>query len=232
MRRVRGRSDGELIAATPGDPEAFAEFYRRYERSVIGFFMHWCRSAEVAADLMAETFAAAFESAARYQPELGEPSAWLFGTARNMLARSVRRGRVEDETRRRLGMTALVVDDDAIDRIDALAAEDGEVVHALGELSARLRDAVSGRVIEDREYRELAEALSCSQSVVRQRVRRGLSRIRQRLEVNERRSFRNSRSSWSSSRPRPAAPDSDAITAGESRARARLLRRPPRSARS
>jgi RNA polymerase sigma factor (sigma-70 family) len=121
MRRVRGRSDGELIAATPGDPEAFAEFYRRYERSVIGFFMHWCRSAEVAADLMAETFAAAFESAARYQPELGEPSAWLFGIARNMLARSVRRGRVEDETRRRLGMTALVVDDDAIDRIDALA---------------------------------------------------------------------------------------------------------------
>jgi hypothetical protein len=80
MRRVRGRSDGELIAATPGDPEAFAEFYRRYERSVIGFFMHWCRSAEVAADLMAETFAAAFESAARYQPELGEPSAGCSGS--------------------------------------------------------------------------------------------------------------------------------------------------------
>ena len=185
MRRLRGRSDPELIAATPADPEAFAEFYRRHEQPVLGFFLHWSRSAEVAADLMAETFAAAFESAARYRPELGEPSAWLFGIARNMLARSIRRGRVEDETRQRLGMAVLVIDDDAIARIDALASQDSAVLEALGELSARLRDAVSGRVIDEREYRDLAEALSCSQSVVRQRVRRGLARIRQRLEVNE-----------------------------------------------
>jgi DNA-directed RNA polymerase specialized sigma24 family protein len=46
-----------------------------------------------------------------------------------------------------------------------------------------LREAVSGRVIDEREYRELAEALRCSESVVRQRVKRGLARIRERLEV-------------------------------------------------
>ena len=82
-------------------------------------------------------------------------------------------------------MAPLVVDDDAIARIEAIASLDGGAVDALGQLSARLRDAVSGRVIDEREYRELAEALSCSQSVVRQRVRRGLARIRERLEVNE-----------------------------------------------
>ena len=185
MRRLRGWSDAELLAGTPRDRDAFAEFYRRHERSVLGFFVHWTRSAELSADLMAETFAAAFESAGRYQPERGEPSAWRFGIAHNMLARSVRRGRVEDETRRRLGMAPLVVDDDAIARIEAIASLDGGAVDALGQLSARLRDAVSGRVIDEREYRELAEALSCSQSVVRQRVRRGLARIRERLEVNE-----------------------------------------------
>lgn len=102
-----------------------------------------------------------------------------------MLARSIRRGRVEDETRQRLGMAVLVIDDDAIARIDALASQDGAAVEALGDLSTRLRDAVSGRVIDEREYRELAQALSCSESVVRQRVRRGLGRIREQLEVNE-----------------------------------------------
>ena len=90
MRRLRGWSDAELLAGTPRDRDAFAEFYRRHERSVLGFFVHWTRSAELSADLMAETFAAAFESAGRYQPERGEPSAWLFGIAHNMLARKAR----------------------------------------------------------------------------------------------------------------------------------------------
>jgi RNA polymerase sigma factor (sigma-70 family) len=185
MRRVGGRSDAELLGATPRDPEAFAEFYRRYERPVLGYFRHWCRSAELAADLMAETFANAFESAPRYEPDRGDPSAWLFGIARNMLARSIRRGQVEDETRRRLGITALVVDDDAVARIDALVSQNDAALSALGELSPRLRDAVSGRVIDEREYRDLAAALECSQSVVRQRVRRGLFQLRERLEVSE-----------------------------------------------
>jgi len=101
MRRLRPRSDAELLAASPEDPDAFAAFYRRHERAVLGCFMHWCRSAELASDLMAETFAAGFESLARYRDDLGEPRAWLFGIARHVLLMSIRRGRVEDGTRRR-----------------------------------------------------------------------------------------------------------------------------------
>jgi RNA polymerase sigma factor (sigma-70 family) len=183
MRRLRSRSDAELIAATPEDPDAFAEFYRRHERAVLGFFLHWSRSSELSADLMAETFVAVFESLPRYEPDRGEPRAWLFGIAHNILARSVRRGRVEDDARRRLGLRALVIDDDALERIEAHVSLDGAALGALGELSDVLREAVSGRVLQEREYRELAEALACSQSVVRQRVKRGLARIRDRLEV-------------------------------------------------
>lgn len=104
MTRPALRSDAELFAATPESPAAFGEFYRRHERAVLKFFLYWSRSGELAADLTAETFAAVFESLPRYQPDRGEPRAWLFGIAQNILARSVRRGRVEDETRRRLGL--------------------------------------------------------------------------------------------------------------------------------
>ena len=79
---------------------------------------------------MAETFAVAFETVARYDPERGEPGAWLFGIARNILARSLKRGRVEDETRRRLGMPVLIVDDDALERVEALASQDGPALAA------------------------------------------------------------------------------------------------------
>jgi len=183
MRRSGSRDDAELLAATPADPDAFAEFYRRHERAVLAFFMHWCRSPEVAADLMAETFAAALESLSRYDQELGEPRPWLFGIARNVLLRSVKRGRVEDQTRRRLGIAVLRFEDDALGRVVELASRDRAAVDALDGLSDVLREAVSGRVVDEHEYRELAEALSCSESVVRQRVKRGLARIRERLEV-------------------------------------------------
>jgi RNA polymerase sigma-70 factor (ECF subfamily) len=181
----RGRSDADLLVDALGDPEAFGEFYRRHERDVLRFFLHWTRSAEVAADLMAETFAVVFESLHSYRAERGEARAWVFGIARNLLARSVRRGRVEDETRRRLGLAPVVVDDEALAVINALDDSGSPAVEALGGLSGLLREAVAGHVVEEREYRELAAALDCSESVVRQRVKRGLARIRERLEVSE-----------------------------------------------
>ncbi len=187
MRRVAVRTDGELLAAASSgaDAEAFGEFYARQERDVLRFFLHWTRSSEVAADLMAETFAVVFESMGSYRPERGEPRAWLFGIARNLLARSVRRGRVEDETRRRLGLAPLVVDDQMLAVVEALGDGGTPAMDALGDLSGLLQEAVAGRVVEEREYRELAASLHCSESVVRQRVSRGLARIREHLEVSE-----------------------------------------------
>jgi RNA polymerase sigma factor (sigma-70 family) len=135
--------------------------------------------------LMAETFALAFASLANYQPQRGEPRSWLFGVARNVLARSVHRGQVEDATRRRLQLRELVIEDGALERIEVLASQDGAALDALDGLSELLREAVDGRVLHEREYRELAAALQCSESVVRQRVKRGLARLRERMEAPE-----------------------------------------------
>lgn len=56
------RSDGELlVAASHGDADAFAAFYRRHVRGVLTFFRRQVASPEVALDVTAETFAAALE---------------------------------------------------------------------------------------------------------------------------------------------------------------------------
>lgn len=151
MGSARTRSDAELAAVTPGDPDAFDELYRRHERAVLAYFLHWSRSAELAADLTAETFAAALGSLSSYQPDRGEVRAWLFGIARHVLARSLERGRVEDEARRRLGMPAVLVDDDTLKRIDSIASMNGSVLKLLDELPEPVPAAVSGRVVEERD---------------------------------------------------------------------------------
>jgi DNA-directed RNA polymerase specialized sigma24 family protein len=73
------------------------------------------------------------------------------------------------------------LDDEAIARINEL---DGyPAVAALEELPADQRAAVVGRVVDERSYAELARRLQCSESVVRQRVSRGLRILRNRLDA-------------------------------------------------
>src|SRR4051812_49155141 len=170
------QSDAQLLT---GDPHRFATFYRRHEDAVLGFFLKRTGSAELAADLTAETFARALEGRKRFDAKRGDAGAWLFGIARNTLSRSLERGRVEDGVRRKLGMEPLHLDDAALARIDALSDE--PALRALEDLPQEQAQAVRGRVLDERGYDELARALDCSESVVRQRVSRGLKTLRTQL---------------------------------------------------
>jgi RNA polymerase sigma-70 factor (ECF subfamily) len=172
-------SDEELLLASASDERAFAELYGRYERPLAAFFLRAAGSGELAADLTAETFAQALASLGRYDPEIGAAGAWLYGIARHVLARSWEKGRVEDRARRALGIGVLALDDEMIERIEALAGDE-QALRLLAGLPADQRVAVTARVIEERDYEEIAAALACSESVVRKRVSRGLQAMRRR----------------------------------------------------
>src|SRR5829696_10143607 len=85
-------SDEELLVASVSDEEAFAAFYRRHARPLAGFFMRRTGDAELAADLTAETFAAALASRRRLDPAKGPATGWLYGIARHKLARTLAHG--------------------------------------------------------------------------------------------------------------------------------------------
>ena len=171
-------TDEELLAASERDRAAFGEFYERTERAVLGFFGAATRSADLATDLTAETFAAALASVGRFRAKKGAAGAWLFGIAHNTLAMSARRGRVEARARRRLGMPPLELTDTLIERIDALA---GPAVELVSELPPEQEQAVRARVIDERDYADIAKDLRCSEAVVRKRVSRGLAQMREEL---------------------------------------------------
>jgi RNA polymerase sigma factor (sigma-70 family) len=172
--------DAQLDAAR-SDAHAFAAFYRRFERIVLGFFMRATGRPELAADLAAETFARALECVEDYDAARGRADQWLFGIARNVLAASYRAGRVESAARQRLGLPRLVLDDHASSTIERLAAEASKATVALAALPEEQQHAIHARVVQDRDYAEIACELRCSEAVVRQRVSRGLRTLRARL---------------------------------------------------
>jgi RNA polymerase sigma-70 factor (ECF subfamily) len=176
-------SDGELLTLTASHPEAFGVFYERFEAQVLGFFWRATRRADIAADLTAEVFAAALESSVAFRAESGSARGWLFGIARHELADTWERVRVEDRARRRMGVAPQTLTDDALERVEEIASRAQlDALQLLESLPVQQRLAVKGRVLQDLEYPELAASLSCSQSLVRQRVSRGLRALRTRLQ--------------------------------------------------
>jgi RNA polymerase sigma factor (sigma-70 family) len=171
------RSDEELLSARDG--ASFELFYRRHAERMLGYFMRRTRDAELAADLTAETFAAALGSRRGYRPEAGAPAAWLFGIATRKLVDAQRRGYAEMRARRRLGMERIALTDEDIARIEALA--DDEVGTLVAELAPDQRLAIEAYVVDQRPYPEIARDLSVSEAVVRKRVSRGLAALRDRI---------------------------------------------------
>jgi RNA polymerase sigma-70 factor (ECF subfamily) len=181
----RGRDDLQLLAACATEPEAFTEFYRRYAHAIFAYFMTRLHRADLAADLTGEVFASAF-AAAREERDIENPRAWLYGIAHHTFVATLRRKRVSDAARRRLGIEPIVLTDAELERTEALVdleAESARLHRLLAELPTEQAEALRARVIDERDYREIASELECSEAVVRKRVSRGLARLRAGLKA-------------------------------------------------
>ena len=170
--------DDRLLAAR--DAASFERFYVNNVDGMLGFFARRTRDAELAADLTAETFAAALASRRRYRPEAGTAGAWLYGIALKKLADAQRRGCAETRARRRLGMERIELSDEDIARIERLAGDESASL-LLEDLAPDQRHAVMAHVVHERTYADIAGELDTSEAVVRKRVSRGLQSMRRRL---------------------------------------------------
>jgi RNA polymerase sigma factor (sigma-70 family) len=161
------------------DAEAFGRFFARHREAVVVYLRRRTGSAELALDLMSETFAAALLAVHRGNAtHVPNGAAWLIGIARHKLLDSYRAGAAQDEARRALGIARIAAEDDDLRAIDELGGGPGSVAVALEHLPESERRAVIERVVNDRDYTELAREAGRSPTVMRQRVSRGLRRLR------------------------------------------------------
>lgn len=170
------------------DSEALSAAYERDARRLLVFFTRRTTDAQLAVDLVAETYARAFAFRRRFRADPHDREAvarWTWGIARNVLHDALRRGSAERRAVRRLGVEPPHLDDAEIARIEELAELGtlrAAVAGALDDLSAEQREAVRLRVVAELDYPQIAARLQISEQAARARVSRGLKSLSAALE--------------------------------------------------
>jgi RNA polymerase sigma-70 factor (ECF subfamily) len=177
--------DTALLRAARTDPEAFADFYRRWSPPLRA----WLRTQvppPVADDLTAEAFAQALVGLVRFRgSQPGAGVAWLWGIARNLARQHHRHARVERRARERLGIAERSYEPGEWDEAEARAqagALASELARALGDLSPEQRRALELRVLGDLDFGAVCGELGVSETAARMRVMRALQILRSRFQ--------------------------------------------------
>jgi RNA polymerase sigma-70 factor (ECF subfamily) len=164
--------------------EDFERFYRANLNVVLAFCVARTRDPELAADLAAETFAAALAARDGYTPVRGSTRQWLLGIAAHKTSDALRRGHVERRAQRRLGMAEITWSEDDLQYVASI--EPGSLAHVLAELPEPQRVAVHAHVVDELGYRDIARGAGVSEQTIRKRVSRGLAALRRQLDKEPR----------------------------------------------
>lgn len=184
MSNRRDSSEGHHHATCWGtDPDVFEAFYREHVDAIERFVARRVGDRDLAADLTADVFVAAIESAETYRPSRGAPAAWLFGIAQVVVASRLRRaGREQRATTRIRGRELLDVDD--IARInDRLAAEkqSRRLYMAMERLPDGERAVLELVALDELSLAEVAVALGIRPVTARVRFHRARRRMADEL---------------------------------------------------
>jgi len=162
--------------------EALSRLYDRWAEPILVFLARQTCDPEAAVDLLAETFAAAFEDRAQFRGADDESAkAWLYGIARHELIDYFRREQVRRRALARLGVERRSLTDDEYERIEELAGSyqlRALVAETADRLPEEQRVAVQLRVIDGQSYATVAHTLGITQQAARARVSRGLRSLR------------------------------------------------------
>jgi RNA polymerase sigma factor (sigma-70 family) len=185
-------SDEALFAGfATGDADAGTVFVRRFQARVFGLALGITRDPAEADEVAQDAFLRAWRYAASFDARRGSVAAWLLGITRNVAVDRLRlathrRDRLEldstGELALRLAWEAAAGDEvtEAAERHDALS----RVARALRALPAEQSDALVAVTLRGLTTREYAESAGVPLGTAKTRVRLGLRKLRQRLEVH------------------------------------------------
>jgi RNA polymerase sigma-70 factor (ECF subfamily) len=166
------------------DPDAFEQFYREHVEAVQRFVARRVDDPYLAADLTADVFVAVIASAGSYRRSRGEPVAWLFGIARNVVAGEWRRNAKELRTAARVRGRELVDENDLTalhERIDGESAARA-LYRELRKLPPGERAVLELIALDGLSAGEVGQALGIGAVAARVRLHRARRRLQSRLD--------------------------------------------------
>jgi RNA polymerase sigma factor (sigma-70 family) len=171
-------SETTLLARSLREADAFAAFYEEYVARVSAYFVRRVFDPELAVDLTAETFALALERRRQFRGHSAhEEQGWLFAIAKSLLQAYWRKGRVEHAAVTRLGLERPSLGTEELEYLHHQAGMEalrGRLAQALDAVRPDQAAAIRARVIEERDYAEIAADFETTPDVIRARVSRGL----------------------------------------------------------
>ncbi len=165
-----------------GSSAAFDELYGRYEHKIYNYLVYLVRDSERSAELFQDTFLQLHRSRASYDPTRGF-APWIFSIARNLglneLRRLKRRRGLIDE-----GADVATQPDVKADPERQLAqmTMQRDLAGALRDLGDDQREAILLSYYGGLKYAEIAEVSGTTEDAVKQRVRRGMGTLREKLK--------------------------------------------------
>ena len=168
-----------LVASAEEAPRAadlaFDRLYRSSRDDLYAYVASLLRDEAAAEEVTALAFERAYRKRRRFDPERGEPRAWLFGIARNAAL---------DELRRRGRQAELAADPADIDAVGAEeSAERSErrlaVAAALERLAAAERELIALKYFAGLTNAEIAEVVGISESNAGTKLHRAMSKLRE-----------------------------------------------------
>jgi RNA polymerase sigma factor (sigma-70 family) len=184
VRRRRGSAvatDAAVIASSWPEPERFAVLFDRHAPHI---YRYLARRAgrQVADDLVAETFLAAFAKRDRYDLGHADARPWLYGIATNLVGQQRR-----NDARQYRITQAATAEPEVPGHAERVAADvTAQAMRplldaALAGLPAGDRDVLLLIACEQLTYQEVSRALAIPVGTVRSRLHRARTKVRQAL---------------------------------------------------
>jgi len=174
-------TDAAVIRASLADPDRFAPIYDRYA-AMLYRYAYQRVGPEIADDVVAEAFLAAFRGRASYDLERQDARPWLFGILTRGMATHQRREQARYRAMAR--STYEAVQDGPADQVAArvvAGAARGPLAAALAGLAPGDRDVLLLVAWGQLSYDEVADALHIPQGTVGSRLNRARRKVRKAL---------------------------------------------------
>ena len=184
MRRRRepaAANDAAVIESSWRDPERFAVLFDRHAPHIYRYLAR-CADRQVADDLVAETFLAAFAKRDRYDLSYADARPWLYGIATNLVGQHRR-----DQARQARIRTAAPAEPAVPGHADRVAADvTAQAMRtlleaALASLSTGDRDVLLLIAWEQLTFQEVSRALGIPVGTAQSRMHRARTKVRQAL---------------------------------------------------
>nr|WP_315446179.1 sigma-70 family RNA polymerase sigma factor [uncultured Pseudomonas sp.] len=169
-----------LAQCSLGDRRAFETLYRSVGPRLHGVALRFMGRADLAEEVLQESFVRIWNNASRYEAHLSAPLTWMINITRNQAIDQLRKHR--DRPLSDLEQDALADESPSAHDQLSSAREAHALNRCLETLDGMQRQSISVAYFHELSCTELAEHLATPLGTVKSWIRRGMERLRRCLE--------------------------------------------------